>query len=68
MKPTNSLVLEIQRLATDRGNDISDLLRKCLMVAAKLKLNEFRTWVDSELNGYTKVPFRNTETRGPRYI
>lgn len=52
MKPTSSLILEIQRLATDRNQDISDLLRKGLLVAAKLKIEDFRTWIDSELHGW----------------
>jgi len=51
-----SIVLEIQRLATEKSQDISDLLRKALLVASKLKLTDFRTWVENELNGYRKDP------------
>jgi hypothetical protein len=51
-----SIVLEIQRLATERSQDISDLLRKSLLVASKLKLTDFRSWVENELNGYEKEP------------
>jgi hypothetical protein len=32
-----SLVQELQKLATDKSNDITDLLRKALLVATKLK-------------------------------
>lgn len=39
-------------LATDRAHDISDLLRKALLVATKLGLREFRQWIECELNGY----------------
>jgi len=51
-----SIVLEMQRMATEKKEDISDLLRKALLVATKLKLNDFRDWVDKELNGYRKGP------------
>jgi hypothetical protein len=51
-----SIVLEMQRMATDKKEDISDLLRKALLVATKLKLHDFRSWVDNELNGYRKGP------------
>lgn len=47
-----SIILEIQRMATENKEDISDLLRKALLVATKLKLYDFRSWVDKELNGY----------------
>jgi len=50
--PEASIVLELQSLATDRSNDITDLLRKALMVASKLKLEEFKSWVNNELHGY----------------
>ncbi len=55
MKPRNSIVLELQDLAIGRDNNISDLLRKALLVASKLNLIEFKEWVNSELNGYTEV-------------
>jgi hypothetical protein len=47
-----SIVLQLQILATDKVNDISDLLRKALLVARKLGLDEFRQWIERELNGY----------------
>lgn len=50
---TKSVVIELQELASNGGNDIGDLLRKTLMVATKLGLTEFRQWALAELNGYT---------------
>jgi hypothetical protein len=47
-----SLVLEIQTLAIEAQNDISDLLRKALFAATKLGLDDFKDWVNKELNGY----------------
>jgi len=50
---TQSIVLELQELASNGNNDISDLLRKALLVSTKLGLLEFRSWTLAELNGYT---------------
>jgi hypothetical protein len=47
-----SVVLELQQLASDSGKNILDLLRKALLVATKLNLIEFKQWVQNELNGY----------------
>ncbi|HBS80282.1 MAG: hypothetical protein CMK99_15835 [Pseudomonas sp.] len=46
------IVIQLQELASDSGHDISDLLRKALVVATKLNLTEFREWILAELNGY----------------
>lgn len=46
------LVLQLQQLATDNSTDITELLRKALLVATKLDLEPFRTWVSQELQGY----------------
>lgn len=43
---------EIQAAATDSSVPLADLLRKCSILAARLKSDEFRAWVDRELNGY----------------
>jgi hypothetical protein len=48
----SSPVLELQQLATDSQHDIGDLLRKAKLVASKLRLDQFREWLDHELNGY----------------
>lgn len=43
---------EIQAAATDSQVPISDLLRKCSILAARLNNDELKVWVDRELNGY----------------
>lgn len=43
----------------DPTSDITTLLRKCVVIATKLKLDEFLTWANYELKGYppdTHVP------------
>lgn len=51
----SSVVIELQIDALDRNVSITDLLRKSLVVARKLKIIEFEKWVSSELNGYSKA-------------
>lgn len=53
------IVIQLQELASDSGHDISDLLRKALMVATKLNLPEFREWILAELNGYAGASREN---------
>lgn len=48
----NSIVIELQHLASESNLRISDLLRKALLVTSKLKLNEFVKCIRQELNGY----------------
>ena len=50
----SGLVEELQRDALNRSVHVSDLLRKALVVARKLNLNEFKEWISLELNGYPK--------------
>ncbi|QEQ90284.1 hypothetical protein F1602_24505 [Pseudomonas putida] len=50
----NSLVLDLQRDALDRGIHITDLLRKALLVSRKLKIKDIEAWINNELNGYTE--------------
>ncbi|WP_310570958.1 hypothetical protein [Gemmatimonas sp.] len=47
-----SLVIELQRDALNRAVKTSDLLRKALVVARKLGVAEFETWINHELLGY----------------
>lgn len=51
----SSIVIELQRDALDRNIHASDLLRKALVVAKKLKVGEFEAWASQELNGHPKV-------------
>jgi hypothetical protein len=48
----NALTLELQRDSMDSSVALTDLLRKALVVARKLKIAEFQRWVECELNGY----------------
>jgi hypothetical protein len=47
-----SLVIELQQDALNHSSKVSDLLRKALVVARKLKVTEFEEWINRELNGY----------------
>jgi hypothetical protein len=51
----SSLVLELQRDALNSSNNLTDLLRKALLVAKKLGIKDFQDWVISELNGYDDI-------------
>ncbi len=55
MKHEQAIVIELQRLATEKSHDITDLLRKALLVATKLNLKDFRAWTNHELHGYAKA-------------
>lgn len=50
-----SIVSELQSLAADSSQDMSDLLRKALIVATKLRQEECRKWILWELNGYKEI-------------
>jgi hypothetical protein len=47
-----TLLRDIQSAATDSKVEISTVLRKAKILAAKLQNPEFESWVDRELNGY----------------
>jgi hypothetical protein len=48
----SSLVLELQQDALNSSINLADLLRKALLVSKKLRINDFQTWIENELNGY----------------
>lgn len=48
-----SLVEELQRDALDSSVSVLDLLRKALVVATKLNIDEFKEWIERELKGYS---------------
>ncbi|WP_417452500.1 hypothetical protein [Kiloniella sp.] len=50
-----SLLREIQDAAVSSEVELSVLLRKCTVLAARLGNDEFKHWVSSELNGYKEV-------------
>lgn len=51
----SSLVLELQQDALNPKVSVSDLLRKALVVAKKLGVQDLEIWVQNELKGYAKV-------------
>ena len=48
-----SLLTEIQQDAVNQNIEISTLLRKCKILAVRLKHEDFKKWVESELDGYS---------------
>ncbi|MBJ9424273.1 AbiTii domain-containing protein [Acinetobacter seifertii] len=48
-----SLLREIQDDAINSNVKVSDLLRKCKILAYRLGNEDFKNWVDLELNGYS---------------
>ena len=65
-----SLLREIQEAATGNDVPLAVLLRKCRILAQRLGNDEFRSWVNWELNGYPNEgllpPYRkeSAEVRG----
>jgi hypothetical protein len=51
-------VIQLQEYATNEQHDVSELLRKALLVATKLKLSDFKEWLSNELNGYNDGELR----------
>ncbi|MDZ4686042.1 MAG: hypothetical protein SH850_13320 [Planctomycetaceae bacterium] len=49
---SDPIVIELQRLASDGACPVDELLRKALIVATKLQINDFKAWIDHELTGY----------------
>lgn len=47
-----TLIQSILNSALKDNVKLSDLLRKCKILAARLKNDDFKNWIDSELNGY----------------
>jgi hypothetical protein len=47
-----SLLDEIQGAATDPSHSLSNMLRKCQILAFRLRHQPFKEWVAHELNGY----------------
>lgn len=48
----SSIVLELQHELLKKDCDVLQALRKAHVIAVKLKLTEFDSWIQSELNGY----------------
>jgi hypothetical protein len=61
LRMATSIVIELQQLADNGQTPITDVLRKALIVATKLKIDDFKEWVENELGGYdgkTLPPYR----------
>lgn len=60
------LLQQIQNDAVDTQTDLAALLRRCRILAQRLKLDEFKDWVVSELDGYPSAnslpPYRTIRT------
>ena len=48
-----SLLRDIQDSAVDSQVPLTSLLRKCKILAVRLGSDEFKKWIDAELNGYS---------------
>ncbi len=48
----NSVVTQLQNEAINSDIDLPQLLRKAYVVAKKLEIKDFESWINSELNGY----------------
>lgn len=47
-----SIVLKLQKKCLDKNEDLQSLLREALLISTKLKLTDFKNWVNNELKGY----------------
>ena len=47
-----ALIQNILNSALNDNVKLPDLLRKCKILATRLKNDDFKNWIDSELNGY----------------
>lgn len=55
MGKSKTLLEQIEEEAVAADSDLASLLRKCCVLAARLKNGTLKQWVVSELNGYGKV-------------
>lgn len=47
-----SIVLKLQKKCLNKNEDLQSLLREALLISVKLKLNDFKEWINCELKGY----------------
>lgn len=52
----SSVIAQLQQDALDRRIPVSDLLRRGLVVAHRLELADFQSWIEQELRGYGDQP------------
>ena len=48
-----SIVLDLQKHIIRNEKTPTELLREALLISSKLKLNDFKSWIDTELKGYS---------------
>jgi hypothetical protein len=48
----SSSVFQLQQAVIDNNTKVTDLLSRALVVATKLKIEDFKNWIRQELNGY----------------
>ncbi|MCK5110425.1 MAG: hypothetical protein KAQ94_02805 [Arcobacteraceae bacterium] len=60
-----SIVRKLQKKCLSKDENLQDLLREALLISTKLKLNDFKLWINSELKGYEdNIPdYREVQTR-----
>jgi len=56
MSESEPIVLQLQALAMDEATAVPELLRRALVIAVKLGLDDVETWIKHELHGYQGVP------------
>lgn len=58
-----SIVLKLQKKCLDKNEDLQSLLLEALVISTKLKLNDFKEWINNELKGYKEnIPnYRNVQ-------
>jgi hypothetical protein len=67
-----SLIDELQLDASNSAVSVPSLLRKALMVAAKLELSDIPEWINKELSGYGlddllpayRIPYGTVKAKG----
>ena len=50
-----SLLRQIQDATVDPKYQLADILRMCKILAARLGHNDFKKWIEQELNGYENL-------------
>ncbi len=60
-----SIVLKLQKKCLNKDESLQDLFREALVISTKLKLNDFKKWINSELKGYEEeIPeYRQIHTK-----
>jgi len=49
------LMAEIEAAAVDASTEVGVILRKCLVLSARISLAELKTWAEHELSGYSEA-------------